>query len=162
MATENVNIDFRTTCLWLRHFTEPCCLVFLSVSFTFSHMSQSFCFLMDLKELQKIYIKPWYSLFNSPSARQMVENFPSKLFFFWKKKKRRHVYCAKYLLCNENFNYSSEKQILKNENILTATLNTSAKKKKIPIPSVFVFVPLLKYFDLEMLPHRGFCQSNSH
>lgn len=25
-----------------------------------------------------------------------------------------------------------------------------------------VFLSLLKYFDLEMLPHRGFCQSNSH
>lgn len=24
-----------------------------------------------------------------------------------------------------------------------------------------VFLSLLKYFDLEMLPHRGFCQSNS-
>lgn len=45
------------------------------------YMSQSFCFLMGLEELQKIYINPWYSLFNSPSARQMVENFPSKLFF---------------------------------------------------------------------------------
>lgn len=36
---------------------------------------------MGLEELQKIYINPWYSLFNSPSARQMAENFPSKLFF---------------------------------------------------------------------------------
>lgn len=49
---------------------------------TFSHMSQSFCFLMDFKELQKIYTNSGYSLFNSPSARQMVENLPSKLFCF--------------------------------------------------------------------------------
>lgn len=69
----------------------------------------------------------------------------------------------KYLLCGKNFNYSPGKQILKNENILTATLNISAKKKKKSrIPSVCVFVSLLKYFDLEMLPHRGFCQSVSH
>lgn len=87
----------------------------------------------------------------------MVENFPSNLFFFLKK---RHVYCVKYLLHSKNFNYSSEKQILKNENILTETLNTSAKKKKIR-SLMCVFLSLLKYFDLEMLPHRGFCQSNS-
>lgn len=82
MATENFHSYFRTTFLWLWHFTWPCFFIFLSVSFTFSHMCQSFCLLLGLEKLQKIYINPWYSLFNSPSARQMVENFPSKLFFF--------------------------------------------------------------------------------
>lgn len=49
----------------------------------------------------------------------------------------------KYLLHSKNFNYSSEKQILKNENILTETLNTSAKKKKKnPVPNVCVFVSI--------------------
>lgn len=86
----------------------------------------------------------------------MVESLPSNFFFF-----KRHVYCVKYLLRSKNFNYSSEKQILKNENILTATLNISAKNKRIQSP-VSMCLSLLKYFNLEMLPHRGFWQSISH
>lgn len=118
---------------------------------TFSHMSQSFCFLMDFKELQKIYTNSGYSLFNSPSARQMVENLPSKLFCFVFLKT---CLLCEDLLCSKNFNYSSEKQILKNENILTATLNISAKNKRIRSP-VCMCLSLLKYFNWEMLSHMG-------
>lgn len=125
---------------------------------TFSHMSQSFCFLMDFKELQKSTQTPGIPSSIVLQPDRWLKIFPLNCFVLYFLKT---CLLCEDLLCSKNFNYSSEKQILKNENILTATLNISAKNKRIRSP-VCMCLSLLKYFNWEMLPHRGFWQSVSH